>query len=107
MNNWSMVPTLKLIGAWEYRLLARTGKLNQPVSKMRIYYFIKRAPPDLKLGPIKQRKKEPKRIWANDVGPLVWSAKKNLFEDVPARLVYNFDACGFRPREGQKRECCW
>lgn len=71
MNNWSMVPTLKLIGAWEYRLLARTGKLNQPVSKMRIYYFIKRAPPDIKLGPIKQRTKELKRIWANDVGPLV------------------------------------
>lgn len=71
MNNWSMVPTLELIGAWEYRLLARTGKLNQPVSKMQIYYFIKRAPPDLKLGPIKQRTKEPKRIWANDVGPLV------------------------------------
>jgi hypothetical protein len=104
LNDWNMPPKPRLIEAWANRSLARAGKPDQ-VSKMWVYRFIKRLPPDLELGPVKQRTKESKRIQAEDVGLLAhwYDLLKNLLEGVPARLVYNFDECGFRPGEGKNQ----
>lgn len=104
LNDWNMPPTPKLIEAWANRSLAYAGKSNR-VSKMWVYRFIKRLPQDLQLGPVKQRTKESKRIQAEDAGQLTgwYNLLENLLKDVPARLVYNFDECGFRPGEGKNQ----
>jgi hypothetical protein len=67
LNDWNMPPTPRLIEAWANRSLARASKPNR-VSKMWVYRFIKRLPPDL--GLVKQRTKESKRIQAEDAGLL-------------------------------------
>jgi hypothetical protein len=55
---------------------------------------------------VKQKTKEDKRIRAEDVGLLAyWYDKLEiLLRDVPARLVYNMDECGFCPGQGQSRK---
>ena len=55
---------------------------------------------------MKQKTKESKRIQAEDAGLLAhwYDLLANLLKDIPARLVYNFDECGFRPGEGQSRK---
>lgn len=60
---------------------------------------MKRLPKDLGLSPVKQKTKELKRIQAEDVGLLQYwyDLLGNVLYDVPARLVYNFDECGFQP----------
>jgi hypothetical protein len=60
---------------------------------------------NLNLRPIKQKTKESKRIQAEDAGFLAhwYDQLEILLRDIPARLVYNFDECGFRPGEGQSR----
>ena len=100
-----MPPTPRLIEAWANRSLARAGKPERKVSKMWVYRFIKRLPPDLQLGPVKQRTKESRRIQAEDAGLLAhwYDQLKNLLQGVPCRLVYNFDECGFRPGEGKNQ----
>lgn len=105
LNDWNMPPKPRLIEAWANRSLTRAGKHEQKVSKMWVYRFIKRLPPDLQLGPVKQRTKESKRIQAEDIGLLAYwyNQLKNLLKGVPARLVYNFDECGFRPGEGKNQ----
>jgi hypothetical protein len=105
LNDWNMPPKPRLIEAWANRSLIRAGKPEQKVSKMWAYRFIKRLPPDLQLGPVKQRTKESKRIQAEDIGLLAhwYDLLRNLLEGIPARLVYNFDECGFRPGEGKNQ----
>ena len=70
------------------------------------YRFIKRLPPGLDLGPVKQKTKESKRIQAEDAGLLAhwYDLLANLLKDIPARLVYNLDECGFQPGEGKSRK---
>jgi hypothetical protein len=104
LNDWNMPPKPRLIEAWANRSLARAGKPDR-VSKMWVYRFIKRLPLDLQLGLVNQRTKESKRIQAEDAGLLAhwYDLLKNLLDGVPARLVYNFDECGFRPGEGKNQ----
>lgn len=99
VNEWNIPPAPKLIEAWANSLLARAGKVKQPVSKMWVYRFIKRLPPDLKLGKAKQQTKESNQIKAEDVAHW-YDLLKTRLEGVPARLVYNLDECGLRPTEG-------
>ena len=104
MHDWNLPPPPVLIEAWANQALRRAGKDGQ-VSKMWAYRFIKRLPKDLNLHPIKQKTKESKRIQAEDAGFLAhwYNQLEILLQDIPARLVYNFDECGFRPGEGQSR----
>ena len=105
LNNWNMPPPPRLIEAWANCSLTHAGKPEQKVSKMWVYRFMKRLPPDLQLGPTKQRTKESKRIQAEDAGQLAhwYDLLKNLLKDVHSRLVYNFDECGFQPGEGKNQ----
>jgi hypothetical protein len=51
--------------------------------------------------------KELKCIWAEDAGLLGnwYNQLANVVKkDTPARLVYNFDECGFWPGEGRSRK---
>jgi hypothetical protein len=82
--------------------------LKRDDSKRRVnetwaYYFAKRLPPDLKIGPEIQRTKEKKRLDTEDVGQLQfwYNQLKILLKEVPYRLVYNFDECGFQPGDGK------
>jgi hypothetical protein len=70
------------------------------------YRFEKRLPKHLNLGPVKQNTKESKRIQAEDAGRLAhwYNLLANVVKDTPARLVYNFDECGFQPGEGRSRK---
>jgi hypothetical protein len=104
MHDWNLPPLPALIEAWANRALTRAGKDGQ-VSKIWAYRFVKRLPKDLNLLPIKQKKKESKRIQAEDAGLLAhwYDQLEILLRDIPARLVYNFYECGFRPGEGQSR----
>ena len=104
MNNWGMPPPSKLIEEWANASLASIGK-PKPVSKMWVYRFINRLPSELQLGPMKQCTKESKRIQAEYKGLLShwYHQLKIQLEGVPARLVYNFDECGFRPGEGKNQ----
>jgi hypothetical protein len=53
-----------------------------------------------------QKTKESKRIKAEDAGLLAhwYNQLANVIKDTPARLVYNFDECGFQPGEGKSRK---
>jgi hypothetical protein len=56
---------------------------------------------------VKQKTKESRRIQAEDAGLLGhwYSLLANVVKkDTPARLVYNFDECGFRPGKGRSRK---
>jgi hypothetical protein len=55
---------------------------------------------------MKQKTKEYKRIQAEDSGLLShwYNQLKALLKGVPARLVYNFDECGFQPGQGRARK---
>lgn len=66
------------------RELARAGKPEQ-VNQTWVYRFIKRVPPDLQLGPLKQRTKEYKRIQAEDTNliDLLYDLLANLLQVVP------------------------
>jgi hypothetical protein len=54
---------------------------------------------------VKQKTKELKRIQAEDAGLLQhwYDLLEKLLHNVPARLVYNFDECGFQPGQGRAR----
>lgn len=106
MRDVNMPVTPKLLEAWANRALIRAGKPDQRVSKMWAYRFEKRLPEHLKLGPVKQKTKESKRIQAEDAGRLThwYDILANTVKDMPARLVYNFDECGFQPSEGISRK---
>jgi DDE superfamily endonuclease. len=103
MHDWNMPGPPSLPQALANRGRECAGKTER-VSKMWAYRFERRLPPNLKLGPVKRRTKESKRIKAEDAGYL--SHWYDLFanvvpKDTPARLVYDFDECGFRPGEGE------
>jgi hypothetical protein len=71
------------------------------------YRFDKRLPEHLNLGPVMQKTNESKRIQTEDAGLLGnwYNQLANVVKkDTPARLVYNFDECGFRPGEGRPRK---
>ena len=106
MRDWNMPVTPNLLQAWANRALVRAGKPNQQVSKMWAYRFIKRLPPGLDLGPVKQKTKESKRIQAEDAGFLThqYNQLEILLRGIPARLVYNLDEYGFQPGEGKSRK---
>jgi hypothetical protein len=107
MRDINMPVTPKLLESWANRALARAGRPNEHVSKMWAYRFEKRLPKHLNLGPVRQKTKESKRIQAEDAGLLeYWYTQLgNLIKkDTPARLVYNFDECGFQPGEGKSRK---
>jgi hypothetical protein len=69
------------------------------------YRFEARLPKHLNLAPVKQKTKELKRIQAEDSGLLQhwYDLLERLLHNVPARLVYNFDECGFQPGQGRAR----
>jgi hypothetical protein len=104
MQEWNMPLTPKLLEEYANRALQRAG-ISRQVGKTWAYRFEKRLPEHLKLGPVKQKRKEFKRIQAEDAGLLgSWYNKlANVIKDTPARLVYNFDECGFQPGEGISR----
>ena len=106
MRDFNMPVPPGLLEAWANRALARAGKPDQKVSKMWAYRFMQRLPKDLKLGPVKRRTKGSKRIQAEDAGLLAhwYDLLANLLNGIPARLVYNFDECGFRPGEGKSHK---
>jgi hypothetical protein len=64
-----------------------------------------RIPSHLDLAPVKRKTKKLKRIQAEDAGPLQhwYDQPEALLHNVPARLVYNFDECGFQPSQGRAR----
>ena len=68
MRDWNMPVTPRLLQEWANRALARAGKLERQVSEMWAYRFEKRLPGHLKLGSVKQKTKESKRIQAEDAG---------------------------------------
>ncbi|KAJ5238497.1 transcriptional regulator family: Centromere protein B DNA-binding region [Penicillium chermesinum] len=104
MHSWNLPPTAAVIEAWANQALSRAGQEKQ-VSKMWAYRFIERLPKHLQLAPVKQKTKELKRIQAEDAGFLAhwYDQLEFLLRDVPARLVYNFDECGFQPGQGRSR----
>ena len=106
MKDCNMLVTPRLLGAWANRALAHAGKPDQQVSTRWPYRFIERLPKGLDLGPVKQKTKESKRIQAEDAGLSAhwYNLLANLLKDIPARLVYNFDECGFRPGEGKSHK---
>jgi hypothetical protein len=106
MYSWNLPPTAGLIQAWANHTLARAGQPDRQVSKMWAYRFEARLPEHLNLAPVKQKTKELKRIQAEDAGFLAhwYDQLKDLLHDVPARLVYNFDECGFQPGQGRSRK---
>lgn len=106
MVSWNLPPTASIIEEWANQALARAGHPERQVSKMWPYRFEKRIPQHLKLAPVKQKTKEAKRIQAEDAGLLShwYSQLERLLQDVPARLVYNFDECGFQPGQGRSRK---
>jgi len=105
MRNWNLPPTPAIIEAWANQALARAGYPNKRVSKMWPYRFEKRVPKHLNLAPVTQKTKELRRIQAEDAGLLQhwYDQLKCLLKDVPPRLVYNFDECGFQPGQGRAR----
>ena len=106
MRDINMPVTPRILEEWANRALKRAGKPDQLVSKMWAYRFERRLPGHLKLGPVKQETKESKRIQAEDAGLLAhwYNQLANVVKDTPARLVYNFDECGFQPGEGKPRK---
>ena len=70
------------------------------------YRFEARLPKHLNLAPVRQKTKEKKRIQAEDAGFLAhwYDQLAILLHGVPARLVYNFDECGFQPGQGRSRK---
>jgi hypothetical protein len=99
MQSWNLPPTAGVIQAWANRALARSGQPSKQGGKMWAYRFIKRLPDHLNLAPVKQKTKESKRIQAENAGLLQhwYDQLGQLLHDVPSRLVYNFDECGFQP----------
>jgi hypothetical protein len=106
MRNWNLPPTASIIGAWANQALARAGYPDKRVSKMWPYRFEARVPAHLGLAPVRQKTKELKRIQAEDAGLLQhwYDQLEALLDGVPARLVYNFDECGFQPGQGRARK---
>jgi hypothetical protein len=106
MRKWNLPPTASVIAAWANQALARAGHPDKKVSKMWPYRFESRVPAHLGLAPVKQKTKESKRIQAEDAGLLEYwyNQLKVLLDGVPARLVYNFDECGFQPGQGRARK---
>jgi hypothetical protein len=105
MHSWNLPPTAAVIQAWANRALTRAGQPDRQVGKNWAYYFISRLPKHLRLAPVKQKTKELKRIQAEDAGFLQhwYDQLKIVLHGVPARLVYNFDECGFQPGQGRSR----
>lgn len=91
--------------AWANQALARAGS-EQRASKIWPYRFEKRIPQHLDLAPVKQNTKELKRIKTENAGLLQhwYDQLKLLLNKVPARLIYNFDKCGFQPGQGRARK---
>ncbi|KAF4236562.1 hypothetical protein CNMCM8980_009552 [Aspergillus fumigatiaffinis] len=104
LRDHNMPVTPKLLEEFANRALQRAGE-SRRVSKMWAYRFEKRLPEHLNLGPVRQNTKESKRIQAEDAGKLGswYNRLANVIKDTPARLVYNFDECGFQPGEGKSR----
>ena len=106
MRNWNLPPTASTIAAWANQALARSGYPGKRVSKMWLYRFEARIPAHLGLAPVRQNTKDLKRIQAEDAGLLQhwYDQLEALLRDIPARLVYNFDECGFQPGQGRSRK---
>ncbi|THC87016.1 hypothetical protein EYZ11_013539 [Aspergillus tanneri] len=99
-----MYQTISLLLEWANLTVQRVDP-TQSISRSWAYRFAKRLPPDLKLGPVIQRT-EKKRLDAEDVGQLrFWyNQLANLLKDISARLVYNFNECGFQPGGGKPQK---
>ncbi|KAK9610139.1 hypothetical protein V6Z98_010230 [Aspergillus fumigatus] len=101
MRERNMPVTPKLLEDFANQALQRAGE-SRWVSKIWAYRFEKQLPEYLNLGPMKQKTKESKHIRAEDAGLLGnwYNQLANMIKDTPARLVYNFNKCGFQPGEG-------
>jgi hypothetical protein len=99
MNDLNMPVTPNLLKDWADQALRRTNPEALGVGKNWPYRFMKRLPKELNLRRVKQKVKEDKRIQAEDSGLLAhwYDQLEVLLRDVPARLVYNMDECGFCP----------
>ena len=106
LNDCHMPVTPALLEDMANLSLKRAG-VDRVVGKNWMYRFIKRLPESMKLAPVKQKTKELKRIQAEDAWKLtLWYEKlKNVVkEDIPSRLVYNFDECDFQPGRGKAQK---
>ncbi|KAJ5160973.1 transcriptional regulator family: Centromere protein B DNA-binding region [Penicillium canariense] len=106
LRNCHMPVTPTLLEDMANLSLKRAG-VDRVVGKTWVYRFIKRLPKGMQLAPVKQKMKEIKRIQAEDAWKLTfWYEKlKNVVRaDMPARLIYNFDECGFQPGKGKDQK---
>jgi hypothetical protein len=108
MRDWDVPVTPKLLEEYANQALERAEPgSGRRVGKTWAYCFEQWLPEHLKLGPVKQKTKELRRIQAEDAGLSGhwYNLLANVVKrDTPARLVYNFDECGFRPGEGRSRK---
>jgi hypothetical protein len=108
MRDWNMPVTPKLLEEYANQAPERAEPgSGRRVGKTWAYRLEQRLPEHLKLGPVKQKTKESRRIQAEDAGLLGhwYNLLANVVKkDTLARLVYNFDECGLRPGEGRSRK---
>ncbi|KAI9037743.1 uncharacterized protein KD926_000006 [Aspergillus affinis] len=104
MNDLYLPITISMVEEMANRTLQRTGS-DQRVSTTWAYRFNQRLPDHLKLEKVAQKPKEKKRLDAEDVGLLQfwYNQLSNVLKGLPARLVYNFDECGFQPGKGKRQ----
>jgi hypothetical protein len=105
MRDLHLPVTITMLEEWANLTVKRVDP-EQSVSRSWAYRFAKRLPPHLKLVPVIQKTKEKKRLDAEDVGILQfwYNQLGNLLKGLPARLVYNFDECGFQPGIGKRQK---
>ncbi|KAI9037539.1 uncharacterized protein KD926_000259 [Aspergillus affinis] len=104
MDDLYLPITISMVEEMANRTLQRTGS-DQRVSTTWAYRFNQRLPDHLKLEKVVQKPKEKKRLDAEDVGLLQfwYDQLSNVLKGLPARLVYNFDECGFQPGKGKRQ----
>lgn len=105
MRDLHIPVTHRMVEEFANRALSRAGS-DRRVSKMWPYRFTKSLPPHLQLKPMKQKTKDKKRLNAEDAGLLQfwYNQLNNVVKNLPSRLVYNFDECGFQPGQGRPRK---
>ena len=104
LSKWYLHPTPKQIEMWaNYLLLDPDSDDTRTVGPNWVYRFMNRvslAHP--KLSKQKQKVKENRRIEAEDPAAIGhwYDQLECVLRDIPRRLIYNFDECGFQPGEG-------
>ena len=105
MRDIHLPVTITLLQEWANLTIQRVDP-KRYIDRSWAYRFAKRLPQELQLRPVVQKTKEKKRLEAEDVGQLQfwYNQLRSLLHQVPARLVYNFDECGFQPGQGKAQK---